>query len=62
MKHAARPVGRPSWHPVRVRYHESPDVAAALDAVADDHSLSFAEAQRLVNRKVLAALPLEPVT
>jgi hypothetical protein len=54
--------GRPSRHPARVAYHESPEVVAALQAAAVDHSLSFAEAQRLVNRAGLKALRLEAVT
>lgn len=46
--------GRPSVHPVVVRYHESPAVVDAIRASASEHGLTFAEAQRLVNRGKLS--------
>jgi hypothetical protein len=54
--------GRPSRHPSRVAYHESPEVVDALRSAAADHALGFAEMQRLVNRAGLKALRLEAVT
>jgi hypothetical protein len=47
---------RPSVHPVRVTYHESADREAELRAIALENQLSFAEAQRLVNRAGIRAL------
>jgi hypothetical protein len=47
---------RPSVHPVRVTYHESPEREAELRALADQLQMTFAAAQRLVNVRGLEAL------
>jgi hypothetical protein len=49
-------MARPSRHPVVIRYHESSDVARAINEFASGASVSMAEAQRLVNRAGLDTL------
>ncbi len=48
--------GRPSVHPERIAYHESPEIVGAMRALAADQGLRFCEVQRLVNRRGLEAL------
>lgn len=47
--------GRPSVHPVRMVYHESPEVAARLKALAGEQGLTLAEVLRRGARQVLEA-------
>lgn len=57
---AERKTGRPSRHPVILRYHESEEINVQLREAADRLGLSFAEVQRIVNRAGLQALNLMP--
>lgn len=53
-----RRAGRPSRHPVTVRYCEHPSINETMLREADRQGLSFAEVQRMVNRAGLRALNL----
>lgn len=53
-----RRIGRPSRHPITVRYCEHPRIDAAIRLAAEDQGLSFSEMQRMVNRAGLRALNL----
>lgn len=48
--------GRPSRHPVTVRYCEARSVLERMQEAAEREELSFAEVQRRVNRAGLEAL------
>ena len=50
--------GRPSRHPVSVRYHEAEHINAIMLDAAHRMGMSFAEVQRLVNRAGLQVLQL----
>ncbi len=47
---------RPSLHPVRMTYYEAPDLAEEVRALAAELRVTVAQAQRLINRKGIAAL------
>lgn len=52
--------GRPSRHPVTIRYCENAEVHALMQDAAERQGLSFSEVQRLVNRAGLQALSVVP--
>lgn len=50
--------GRPSCHPVPMKYFESEEIVAAMQEVAETQGLSVSAVQRIVNRAGLQALGL----
>lgn len=53
-----RRAGRPSRHPVTVRYAEDTAVHAVMNDAAEKYGLTFSEVQRMVNRAGIEALKL----
>lgn len=54
----ARKPGRPSHYPVLVRYSEDEAHHALIQGFAEKQAISFAEAQRIINRAGIQALRL----
>lgn len=53
-----RRIGRPSRHPVSVKYNEDEAHHALMRDFAERQGISFAEAQRIINRAGIQALRL----
>lgn len=53
-----RKIGRPSRHPVSVKYNEDHTHHALMQGFAERQGISFAEAQRIINRAGIQALRL----
>ena len=53
-----RKIGRPSRHPVSVKYNEDKAHHALMQVFAERQGISFAEAQRIINRAGITALNL----
>jgi len=51
-------IGRPSHYPVPVKYHEDEAHHALMQVFAERQGISFAEAQRIINRAGIQALRL----
>jgi hypothetical protein len=54
---AHRP-GRPSRHPVAIRYYEAPAISTLLEEEAERQGMSLSQFQRIVNRAGIQALNL----
>jgi len=51
-------IGRPSHYPVKIKYHEDGAHHELMRGFAVREGLSFAEAQRIINRAGIQALRL----
>lgn len=53
-----RRIGRPSHYPITVRYSEDEAHHALIQGFGEKQGISFAEAQRIINRAGIQALRL----